>query len=302
MCCSCSRQRAALPALPAFLRCRRASGRLPPGGRNVGTPPWSRCATPDHASPLLPQLHPYRDLDLAENELGTYCSNLTPDEQPEKCWQVRGAATGGLAAFALAYQMLKTPMGFERASPKPKSSSRGILPLHAPPPPPRLPGVLVPGAQARGGQRQLRRGPARDVRGAGAIERDDAPAAGHGIGGWSPVAPAPACKQLARPQLLLQRWRGGTNAGAVRRSAGPPRLLPSCSPSARLLHFYPPLFILPAQMDDLVATFSTLARVEELRSAKSAAGAAAAAEPSPGEQADPVRALFARLDADGDGR
>ena len=56
-------------------------------------------------------------------------------------------------------------------------------------------------------------------------------------------------------------------------------------------------------MDDLVATFSTLARVEEHRAARAAkqqgeaGGAAGAAE----QQADPLRALFARMDTDGDG-
>lgn len=60
-------------------------------------------------------------------------------------------------------------------------------------------------------------------------------------------------------------------------------------------------------MDDLVATFSTLARVEEHRAAR-AARQAEASPPlseaaSAGEaQADPIVALFARMDTDGDGR
>lgn len=63
----------------------------------------------------------------------------------------------------------------------------------------------------------------------------------------------------------------------------------------------------PTQMDDLVATFSTLARVEELRSARAAgqqgaAEAAATAHAATVPPADPVHELFGRLDADGDGR
>ncbi|KAL4439019.1 hypothetical protein ABPG77_006956 [Micractinium sp. CCAP 211/92] len=60
-------------------------------------------------------------------------------------------------------------------------------------------------------------------------------------------------------------------------------------------------------MDDLVATFSTLARVEEHRAARAARQAEAAAphpEATPGEQAQPdiIRALFGRIDSNGDGR
>jgi hypothetical protein len=60
-------------------------------------------------------------------------------------------------------------------------------------------------------------------------------------------------------------------------------------------------------MDDLVATFSTLARVEELRSAHAAgqpgaAEAAATAQAATVPPADPVHELFGRLDTDGDGR
>jgi len=64
-------------------------------------------------------------------------------------------------------------------------------------------------------------------------------------------------------------------------------------------------------MDDLVATFSTLARVEEMRAAKAAKqGQAQSESDSEGAQApagkdadvDTVRELFARLDANGDGR
>lgn len=60
-------------------------------------------------------------------------------------------------------------------------------------------------------------------------------------------------------------------------------------------------------MDDLVATFSTLARVEEHRAARAAQQAEAPAphpEATPGEQAQPdiIRALFGRIDSNGDGR
>ncbi len=61
------------------------------------------------------------------------------------------------------------------------------------------------------------------------------------------------------------------------------------------------------QMDDLVATFSTLARVEEHRVARAAQQAEAPAphpEATPGEptQPDIIRALFGRIDSNGDGR
>jgi hypothetical protein len=77
--------------------------------------------------------------------------------------------------------------------------------------------------------------------------------------------------------------------------------------------FIPCLLCLPVclsclQVDDLVATFSTLARVEEHRAARAAKQQAAAdtrgaagAEPAD-LQADPLHTLFARMDTDGDGR
>lgn len=58
-------------------------------------------------------------------------------------------------------------------------------------------------------------------------------------------------------------------------------------------------------MDDLVATFSTLARVEELRSAraaKQAEAAGAAAQQQAAGQADFIHDLFVRMDANKDGR
>lgn len=64
-------------------------------------------------------------------------------------------------------------------------------------------------------------------------------------------------------------------------------------------------------MDDLVATFSSLARVEELRAARGAtpqqlqqeaAQAAAPGEAGASKQPDAVHALFSRLDTDGDGK
>ncbi|KAL4853728.1 hypothetical protein ACK3TF_005330 [Chlorella vulgaris] len=39
----------------------------------------------EHMDSVL--LHPYHDLNMAENELLAYCSQLGPDEEPEKCWQ-----------------------------------------------------------------------------------------------------------------------------------------------------------------------------------------------------------------------
>ncbi|KAI7836354.1 hypothetical protein COHA_009776 [Chlorella ohadii] len=33
------------------------------------------------------EMHKYSDLDQVENELGVYCSALSPDDSPEKCWQ-----------------------------------------------------------------------------------------------------------------------------------------------------------------------------------------------------------------------
>lgn len=75
----------------------------------------------------------------------------------------------------------------------------------------------------------------------------------------------------------------------------PPHLTsPTCISSASHLFL---------QMEDLVATFATLARVEELRTSR----AAKAAEPadSKGEQPsapDSIHTLFASMDADGDGR
>lgn len=57
-------------------------------------------------------------------------------------------------------------------------------------------------------------------------------------------------------------------------------------------------------MDDLVATFSSLARVDSLRAARAGQ---AAAEPAPASQQpakaapDPLHALFVRMDANGDG-
>lgn len=63
-------------------------------------------------------------------------------------------------------------------------------------------------------------------------------------------------------------------------------------------------------MDDLVATFSTLARVEEHRAARAAQQAQQAQQAPPPEEAqpgeparpDPICALFSKMDADGDGR
>ncbi|KAL4452649.1 hypothetical protein ABPG75_008311 [Micractinium tetrahymenae] len=60
-------------------------------------------------------------------------------------------------------------------------------------------------------------------------------------------------------------------------------------------------------MDDLVATFSTLARVEEHRAARAAEQAEVAAPPAhttsaEEAHADPIRALFAKMDTNGDGR
>ena len=62
------------------------------------------------------------------------------------------------------------------------------------------------------------------------------------------------------------------------------------------------------QVDNLVATFSTLARVEEHRAARAAKQQAApdtggvAGAGAADLQADPLHALFARMDTDGDGR
>ncbi|PSC74012.1 Calcium-dependent kinase 7 [Micractinium conductrix] len=188
----CAAQLAGCPVAPARAAKSRRRSRVPraagdsassSSGVSPGEPSAGKYSTRlEHMDTL--QLHPYRDLDLAENELGTYCSNLTPDEQPEKCWQ--------------AYSFLERKR--EEAS--------------------------------------------------GSCDADR----------------PETCEELEQLNEMTHQ------------------------------------LLATGSMDDLVATFSTLARVEELRSAKSAAGAAAAAEPSPGEQADPVRALFARLDADGDGR
>ena len=35
-----------------------------------------------------PLLGTLSDLDQVENELGAFCSTLSPEDSPEKCWQV----------------------------------------------------------------------------------------------------------------------------------------------------------------------------------------------------------------------
>lgn len=59
-------------------------------------------------------------------------------------------------------------------------------------------------------------------------------------------------------------------------------------------------------MDDLVATFSTLARVEETRAARAAkqseAASTAAAAPASSPHDDALHVLFRNIDANGDGR
>ncbi|PRW61064.1 Glycerol-3-phosphate dehydrogenase [Chlorella sorokiniana] len=53
-----------------------------PLGGNNALPSLQRIERLDTAT-----LHKYHDLDLAENELNTYCSTLPPEGQPERCWQ-----------------------------------------------------------------------------------------------------------------------------------------------------------------------------------------------------------------------
>ena len=83
----------------------------------------------------------YAGVDLAERELGAYCAALSPDEAPEKCWQVRRAAALARAPPALPLRRVPLPSALAARQPAgPSARAFGVPACTLPcPPAPLLP-------------------------------------------------------------------------------------------------------------------------------------------------------------------
>ena len=56
----------------------------------------------------------YSDLDLAEEELGTYCSRLGAEADMEKCWQVRLCECTAVALACFQHQQVQNRQHMQR--------------------------------------------------------------------------------------------------------------------------------------------------------------------------------------------